>query len=101
MLIINRLEDDSAVREAMGTLAMFLSIPIYILLMIAVQFREVQLLREKSSKAIEYIIANVSLQQHFFAKIFTSLIALVVQTLLIVIYGLIASLVSVLTLIKL
>ncbi|NMA05819.1 MAG: ABC transporter permease [Acholeplasmataceae bacterium] len=96
VLIINRLEDDSAVREAMGTLAMFLSIPIYILLMMAVQFVGGSIVEEKSSKAIEYIIANVSPQQHFFAKIFTSLIALVVQTLLIVIYGLIASLVSVL-----
>lgn len=95
-IVVHRVDDDSAVREAMGVLAMFFSIPIYILLMMAVQFVGGSIVEEKSSKAIEYIIANVSPQQHFFAKIFTSLIALVVQTILIVIYGIIASLVSVL-----
>ncbi len=94
-IVVHRVEDDSGVREAMGFLAMFFSIPIYILLMMAVQFVGGSIVEEKSSKAIEYIIANVSPQQHFFAKISTSLIALVVQTVLMVIYGLVASLISV------
>ena len=62
----------------------------------AVQFVGGSIVEEKSSKAIEYIIETLAHNNTFSAKIFTSLIALVVQTLLIVIYGLIASLVSVL-----
>ena len=95
-LTIHTLEEDSTVREVLSVFAMFLSIPIFMLIMMAVQFVGGSIVEEKSSKAIEYIIANVSPQQHFFAKIFTSLIALVLQTLLILAYGLVGTLVSVL-----
>lgn len=88
--------DNTQMREIMSALAMFISIPIFMLIMMAVQFVGGSIVEEKSSKAIEYIIANVTPQQHFFAKIFTSLIGLVLQTLLIMIYGLIGTLISVL-----
>lgn len=95
-LTVHTLEKDSNLREIMSVFAMFLSIPIFMLIMMAVQFVGGSIVEEKSSKAIEYIIANVSPQQHFFAKIFTSLTALVLQTVLILVYGLVGTLISVL-----
>lgn len=95
-LTIHRVTEDGQMREIMSVLAMFISIPIFMLIMMAVQFVGGSIVEEKSSKAIEYIIANVSPQQHFFAKIFTSLIALVLQTVLILLYGLLGTLISVL-----
>ncbi len=88
-------EDETELaKQVLSIVSMFLSIPIFMLITFGVQFLGGSIIEEKSTKAIEYLIANVSPEQHFFSKILTSFIFLVTQMLLMVAYGLIGGLIS-------
>lgn len=87
-------DEDSIARDLLSIVSMILTIPIFLLITFGVQFVGGSIVEEKSSKAIEYLIANVSPEKHFFAKILTSFIFLVVQMLLIVLFGIIGGALS-------
>lgn len=93
-LIVENIEDDTQALEVMSAISMLISLPLFLLIILAIQFLGGSIVEEKSSKAIEYIIANVSPKQHFFAKVLTSLIGLISQALLIMLYGFVGILVS-------
>lgn len=86
---------DNTTRDMiLSTLAMLIAIPIFIMLIMSVQFVGVDIIEEKSTKAIEYVMSTVPPQTHFMTKILASFTFLIVQSLLIFLYGLIAGFIS-------
>ena len=77
-----------------GSISSLLILPLFILVTMATQFVGVDIIEEKSTKAIETIIASVPANTHFMSKIVSSIIFVIVQGGLMLFYGLLASLVS-------
>ena len=71
---------------AMG-IGPLLAVPLFILITFGIQFIGTDIIEEKSTKAIEVIIASVKPQTHFLSKISSVLAFLVIQLLLYVVYG--------------
>ena len=80
---------DPEVRMILEGAGSILLLPMFILIILATQFLGVDIIEEKSSKAIEIIIASVPAKQHFLAKIASNSLFLVAQTLLLSTFGLI------------
>lgn len=72
---------------AMG-ISMILIVPMFILIIMATQFLGVDIVEEKSSKAIEVIISSVPTKIHYFSKILSNFLFIIIQTLLMLIFGL-------------
>ncbi|MCK9427076.1 MAG: ABC transporter permease [Acholeplasmataceae bacterium] len=94
ILIVETEDEATTAKEILSLFSMILSIPMFMLIVFSVQYIGGSIVEEKSSKAIEYLIANVSPKQHFFAKILTSFTFLVVQMLLMLVYGLVGGFLS-------
>ncbi len=75
------------VRMMLEGFASVLLLPMFILIILATQFLGVDIIEEKSSKAIEIIIASVPAKQHFIAKITSTSLFLVIQTLILSAFG--------------
>lgn len=75
-----------------GSMSSLLILPMFILITMATQFVGVDIIEEKSSKAIETIIASVPAKTHFLSKITAAITFVIIQGLLIVLYGTIATL---------
>ena len=87
--------DDTTTRDLiLSAISVFVAIPIFIMLIMSVQFVGVDIIEEKSTKAIEFVMSTVPPQTHFMTKILSSFVFLIVQALLIFLYGLIAGFVS-------
>lgn len=87
--------DDTTTRDLiLSAISVFVAIPIFIMLIMSVQFVGVDIIEEKSTKAIEFVMSTVPPQTHFMTKILSSFVFLIVQSLLIFLYGLIAGFVS-------
>lgn len=71
-----------------------LVLPMFMLVIIATQFVGVDIIEEKSTKAIETIISSVPANTHFFSKIIASVLFVIIQGSLVFIYGAIGLLVS-------
>ncbi len=78
----------------LGSIASMLVLPMFILITMATQFVGVDIIEEKSTKAIETIIASVPAKIHFLSKITSSIIFVAIQGLLVIGYGAIGVLVS-------
>lgn len=78
----------------LSSIASILVLPMFILITMATQFVGVDIIEEKSTKAIETIIASVPADVHFLSKIVSSIIFVIIQGGLVLIYGLIASLIG-------
>ena len=89
------LTEDTQGKEILSGIASFVSLPIFMLIIFAVQAVGASIVEEKQTKAVEYIIANVSPNKHFFAKILTNFVFLTIQLLLILVYALIGGLLSI------
>src|SRR5690606_17315223 len=87
--VANPYAEDTELQTLMSSLSTVVIIPIFILITIALQFIGTEIMEEKSTKAIEIIIASVKPRTHFFAKILSIMIFLVVQLFVYVIFGLI------------
>ena len=87
--VANPYAEDNELQMLIGSLSTVVIIPIFILITIALQFIGTEIMEEKSTKAIEIIIASVKPRTHFFAKILSIMIFLVVQLIVYVIFGLI------------
>ncbi len=68
-----------------------LFLPMFMLIIFATQFLGVDIIEEKSSKAIETIIASVPAKIHFLSKITASVGFLLIQGSLLIIYGLLGA----------
>lgn len=87
--------DDTTTRDLiLSAISVFVAIPIFIMLIMSVQFVGVDIIEEKSTKAIEFVMSTVPPQTHFMTKILSSFVFLIVQASLIFLYGLIAGFVS-------
>jgi ABC-2 type transport system permease protein len=69
-------------------------LPLFLLMTFAIQFVGVDIIEEKSSKAIETIISSVKASTHFISKIVSSLVFITIQALLLLIFGLIGNTIS-------
>jgi len=82
--------------EKMGlsSIASILVLPMFILITISTQFIGVDIIEEKSTKAIETIIASVPANIHFLSKIISSILFVAIQGGLVLIYGFLGSLIG-------
>ena len=86
--------EDPEAGMMIGSISSLLILPLFILVTMATQFVGVDIIEEKSTKAIETIIASVPANTHFMSKIVSSIIFVIIQGGLMLFYGLLASLVS-------
>lgn len=86
--------EDPEAGMMIGSIASLLILPLFILVTMATQFVGVDIIEEKSTKAIETIIASVPANTHFLSKIVASIFFVIIQGGLILFYGLLASLVA-------
>lgn len=77
---------------AISSLMSLLVLPLFVLITMATQFVGVDIIEEKSTKAIETIIASVPAKLHFLSKIASSILFVLIQGALILVYGGIAAL---------
>ncbi len=82
---------DAEVATILGNLV---GLPVFFLIITATQFVGVDIIEEKSTKAIDTIIASVPAKTHFLAKISAAILFVMLQGFLTVIYGLIGFLIS-------
>ncbi|MGI6781820.1 MAG: ABC transporter permease [Acholeplasmataceae bacterium] len=78
----------------MNIINLIVSIPMLMIIIRALVFVGVDIVQEKSSKAIETIISSVPARSHFFSKVLASLGFVVIQCILMLIFGVIGSLFS-------
>ncbi|AUD64950.1 hypothetical protein BK011_04380 [Tenericutes bacterium MZ-XQ] len=79
---------------ALSSLMSILVLPLFILITMATQFVGVDIIEEKSTKAIETIIASVPAKIHFLSKITASILFVLIQGALILVYGGIAAIIG-------
>jgi ABC-2 type transport system permease protein len=77
-----------------NSISSLLVLPIFLLIIMATQFVGVDIIEEKSSKAIETIIASVPAKIHFLSKVTSAILFVIIQSSMVLIYGVIASLIS-------
>lgn len=70
-----------------SSLMSFLALPMFLLVVMATQFVGVDIIEEKSTKAIETIISGVPANIHFYSKIVSSVVFVIIQGVLAIIYG--------------
>ncbi len=75
--------------DMLAAIAPMLIIPMFMVIIIGLQFIGTEIMEEKSTKAIEIIIASVPPRTHFFAKIISIMLFLIAQLGVYVIFGMI------------
>lgn len=78
----------------LSSLMSLLILPMFMLVILATQFIGVDIIEEKSTKAIETIISSVPANTHFFSKIISSVLFVIIQGALVLVYGTLGVLVS-------
>ncbi len=81
--------NDKTLRTILGVASMFITLPIFIMLIMLMQFVGTDIIEEKSTRSIEIIISNVSPVQHFGSKILSSILFLLIQGAVMVVASLI------------
>lgn len=71
-----------------------LFLPVFILLILATQFLGVDIIDEKSTKAIETIISSVPAKTHFFSKILSNVFFLIIQAALLLSFSLLGAMIG-------
>lgn len=92
------LEDDSAdsvQRRLLGTVASIILVPVFILIVFIMSFVGADILEEKSSRSIEYIISNVEPSKHFLSKIVGAVLFILIQMCVMILAGLLGLLISI------
>lgn len=84
--------EDPEQSALVSSISSLLVLPLFILITMATQFVGVDIIEEKSTKAIETIIASVPAKTHFLSKITAAISFVLIQGGLILIYGFIATL---------
>ena len=78
----------------LSSMMSMLVLPMFMLVIMATQFVGVDIIEEKSTKAIETIISSVPANTHFFSKIISSILFVIIQGGLILVYGVIGYFIS-------
>ena len=78
----------------LSSISSILVLPLFILITLATQFIGVDIIEEKSTKAIETIIASVPAKIHFLSKIIASILFVMIQGGLVIAYGAIGTLIG-------
>lgn len=86
--------EDPEAGMMIGSISSLLILPLFMLVTMATQFVGVDIIEEKSTKAIETIIASVPANTHFLSKIVASIFFVIIQGGLILFYGVLAALVG-------
>lgn len=86
--------DQEEVLNKTMLLSQIISIPMFMIILRALALIGVDIVQEKSSKAIETIISSVPVKTHFISKVTASLGFVFVQTVLLLFYGFIGGLIS-------
>lgn len=84
--------EDPLLQEAVSSISAIFALPLFLILVLGIQFVGVDIIEEKSSKAIETIISSVPAFIHFISKIVSSLIFIIIQGILLLTFGLLGSL---------
>jgi len=86
--------EDPVINEIISGISSIFTLPLFLIMTFGIQFVGVDIIEEKSSKAIETIISSVRANIHFLSKIIASLIFITLQSLLLILYGMIGSLIG-------
>ena len=89
--------EDPMIAELVNSLAIVFVLPLFIIMVFGIQFVGVDIIEEKSSKAIETIISSVPANIHFLSKIISSIIFIMIQSSILLIFGFIGTLITRLT----
>lgn len=82
-------KDEENIEYIMGIVTPILILPFFMIIILLVQMIGAEINEEKSTRSMEIIISNVSAKTHFFSKVLASNLFMLVQTLLLLAYGLI------------
>ena len=80
-------EDEENTRTFLSVASIIIALPCFILIMYLIQMIGTEINEEKSTRGMEIIIGNVSVKTHFFSKILSSKLFVLLQGLLILLYG--------------
>lgn len=86
--------EDPMIAEIVNSLAIVFVLPLFIIMVFGIQFVGVDIIEEKSSKAIETIISSVPANIHFLSKIISSIIFIMIQSSILLIFGFIGTLIT-------
>lgn len=86
--------EDPEAGMMISSLSTFLVLPLFLLITMATQFVGVEIIEEKSTKAIETIIASVPANIHFLSKIASAISFVIIQGGLVMLYSLIGTLIG-------
>ena len=86
--------EDPIIAEIVNSLAIIFVLPLFIIMVFGIQFVGVDIIEEKSSKAIETIISSVPANIHFLSKIISSIIFIMIQSSILLIFGFIGTLIT-------
>ena len=84
------LEDQNNTSTILGVLALILIIPIFIFLIMIMQYVGIEIITEKSTRCIEIIISNVTPLVHFLSKIISILAYAIIEGIIMIASGAIA-----------
>lgn len=96
IFIVNYAPDyeDPEEKMVLSSIMSFLIVPLFILTVMATQFIGVDIIEEKSTKAIETIISSVPAKIHFLSKITASILFIITQGALLIVYGILGMIIS-------
>lgn len=83
----NKNQEEETTNMIMGIVTPIIILPFFFLIMLIIQMIGAEINEEKSTKSMEIIISNVSAKVHFFSKVVAANLFVLIQTLLIVLYG--------------
>ena len=83
----NKKSEDESMNMIMTTIFPFVILPIFMLTVFLIQMIGAEINDEKSTKGMEIIISNVSPKAHFYSKMLAGNIFVIVQGILLFIYG--------------
>ncbi len=86
--------EDPEQEAFISSMTSMLVLPMFILIVMATQFVGVDIIEEKSTKAIETIISSVPSKTHFISKITASILFVIIQGALTISYAAVASLIG-------
>lgn len=89
-------EEKETQRMIMSSLSIFFMMPIFMLIIFVTQMISMEIIEEKATRSIEVIISNVTPMVHFSSKSLSAILWVVMQIGLMLLYGLIGTVLSIL-----
>ncbi len=80
-------KNDEDTNTIMGIIVPIIILPFFLLTILVIQMIGAEINEEKSTRSMEIIISNVSVKTHFFSKILSSNLFILIQTLLLFMYA--------------